>query len=126
MRYLERFVVVIGVLLLTGTLAVGYERGAAAPTPMLHPAREPSATQPSPVQTWGAVGATNTAGQPLPQRASGRHPRPEELVRLPRQIQDQVARTVLTPAPRVNDGEILTLPWQIQEQVRQVQLTPPH
>ena len=78
MRYLERFVVVIGVLLLTGTLAVGYERGAGSPhadaAPSAGAERNPAVTR----QTWGAVGATNTAGRPLPQRASGRHPRPEE------------------------------------------------
>ena len=82
MKYIERFAVVIGVLLLAGTLAVGYERSGAAPTPVLRPAREPSATQPSPVQTSDAGAATHTAGQPPTPRANGRHPRPEEIVRL--------------------------------------------
>src|SRR5918998_1102684 len=85
--------------------------------PRLHHGGPPTA-----VVSAGGPGPGALLGSAAPSRSvNGRHPRPEEIVRLPPQIQDQVARTVLTPAPLVNPAELLTLPWQIQDQLRQAQ-----
>ena len=113
MKHIERIAVVIAVVLLGGTLVVGYERSGEVPTPVPSRAAAPPTTQPSSIQLSDADAATHTVGPPATLLANGRQPRPEDIVRLPRQIQNQVARAELTPAPTISDGEMLTLPWHI-------------
>lgn len=120
MQHIERFVVVIAILVLAATLALGNALTPAAPGTVASRRPAPIAARP-PIQAPDADTAIHTAGRPQPLRASGRHPRSEEIVRLPPQIQAQVATTVLTPAHLVSPAEILTLPAQIQDHVRPAQ-----
>ena len=106
-------------MLLFGTFTLGHERSGAGQTPVPLVVSAPGATVPQPVRTAGDGDETRTASRPPTPHHSGRHPRPEELVRLPVQIQQQVARTVLTSAPLLRPAEIFALPLQIQDQVRQ-------
>jgi len=123
MKHIERIAVVIAGVLFIGTLAIGYQHGKNAPTPVGRQAPASSAIQPPPIQTPEASAATQPASHAPASLATGPHPRPEEIVRLSWQIQDQVARTVLTPAPALSPAEILTLPVQIQNEVRQAYQT---
>ena len=84
MKHIERFAVVIALILVAGTLALGNARTSGARTSAAGLRPAPIATLPPPIQAPVAGEATHTTRQLPAPRASGRHPRPEEIVRLPR------------------------------------------
>ena len=97
-------------------------RPATRSSPVLGPAE--LVTLPRQIQEQAGA-ATIWEREPAGGSAAARPAIAEHIVLgLPWQIQQQVARTVLTPAPLFREAEILTLPWQIQAQVRQAHQAP--